>query len=118
MQTLTKKLTEGIGTFWLVLGGCGSAVLVAGFPTPDIGFAGVSVEFDLVILTMAYAVGHISSGHFNPAVSLGMWAAGRFPRESYCPVQSCNYSSMSEQRKPCKRGGVHTVRYEIAVESF
>ncbi|HDR2587835.1 TPA: aquaporin Z [Enterobacter ludwigii] len=72
-------LAEVLGTFWLVLGGCGSAVLAAGFPDLGIGLAGVSLAFGLTVVTMAYAVGHISGGHFNPAVSLGLWAAGRFP---------------------------------------
>ncbi len=72
-------LSEVFGTFWLVLGGCGSAVLAAGIPDLGIGFAGVSLAFGLTVVTMAYAVGHISGGHFNPAVSLGLWAAGRFP---------------------------------------
>lgn len=72
-------LAEVLGTFWLVLGGCGSAVLAAGVPDLGIGFAGVSLAFGLTVVTMAYAVGHISGGHFNPAVSLGLWAAGRFP---------------------------------------
>lgn len=73
------SLAEVFGTFWLVLGGCGSAVLAAGVPDFGIGFAGVSLAFGLTVMTMAYAVGHISGGHFNPAVSLGLWAAGRFP---------------------------------------
>lgn len=72
-------LAEVLGTFWLVLGGCGSAVLAAGVPDLGIGFVGVSLAFGLTVVTMAYAVGHISGGHFNPAVSLGLWAAGRFP---------------------------------------
>lgn len=76
---MIRKLTaEGIGTFWLVFGGCGSAVLAAAFPELGIGFAGVSLAFGLTVLTMAYAVGGISGGHFNPAVSLGLAIAGRF----------------------------------------
>lgn len=76
---MTKKLfAEFFGTFWLVFGGCGSAVLAAGFPALGIGFAGVSLAFGLTVLTMAYAVGGISGGHFNPAVSLGLAVAGRF----------------------------------------
>jgi aquaporin Z len=76
---MTKKLfAEFFGTFWLVFGGCGSAVLAAGFPELGIGFAGVSLAFGLTVLTMAYAVGGISGGHFNPAVSLGLAVAGRF----------------------------------------
>src|SRR5689334_18911646 len=68
---------ELFGTFWLVFGGCGAAVLAAGFPTLGIGFLGVAFAFGLTVMTMAYAVGHISGGHFNPAVTCGLWAAGR-----------------------------------------
>ena len=74
-----KLLAEFIGTFWLVLGGCGSAVLAAGFPEVGIGLLGVSFAFGLTVLTGAYALGPISGGHFNPAVSIGLWAGGRFP---------------------------------------
>jgi len=74
-----KLLAEFIGTFWLVLGGCGSAVLAAAFPDVGIGLLGVSLAFGLTVLTGAYALGPISGGHFNPAVSIGLWAGGRFP---------------------------------------
>ena len=76
---------EFFGTFWLVLGGCGSAVLAAAFPELGIGFAGVALAFGLTVLTMAYSEGHISGGHFNPAVSIGLWAGGRFPASQLLP---------------------------------
>jgi aquaporin Z len=75
----SKIAAEFLGTFWLVLGGCGSAVLAAAFPQLGIGFVGVSLAFGLTVLTGAYALGPISGGHFNPAVSVGLWAGGRFP---------------------------------------
>ena len=81
----SKLIAEFIGTLWLVLGGCGSAVLAAAFPGVGIGLLGVSLAFGLTVLTMAYAVGPISGGHFNPAVSLGLWAGGRFPGKGLAP---------------------------------
>ncbi len=82
---MRSYLAEFIGTFWLVLGGCGSAVLAAAFPELGIGFTGVSLAFGLTVLTGAYALGPISGGHFNPAVSFGLWAGGRFPASQLLP---------------------------------
>ena len=80
-----KLLAEFIGTFWLVLGGCGSAVLAAAFPQVGIGLLGVSLAFGLTVVTGAYALGPVSGGHFNPAVSVGLWAGGRFPASQLLP---------------------------------
>ena len=82
---MKKYVAEGFGTFWLVLGGCGSAVLAAAFPEVGIGLLGVSLAFGLTVLTMAYVIGHISGCHLNPAVSVGLWIGGRFPANQLLP---------------------------------
>ncbi|MBR9787971.1 MAG: aquaporin Z [Vibrionaceae bacterium] len=82
---MNKYLAEAFGTFWLVLGGCGSAVLAAGFPEVGIGLLGVALAFGLTVLTMAFAIGHISGCHLNPAVTIGLWAGGRFDIKEVLP---------------------------------
>ena len=96
---VSKLLAEGLGTFWLVLGGCGSAVLAAAFPDVGIGLLGVSLAFGLTVLTVAYALGPISGGHFNPAVTVGLWAGGRFPASTSCRTSSRRWSARSPGRR-------------------
>src|ERR1700722_2381513 len=85
MSLTQRTAAEFIGTFWLVFGGCGAAVISAAFPTLGIGFLGVALAFGLTVLSMAYAVGFVSGGHFNPAVTLGLWAAGRCANKHVIP---------------------------------
>ncbi len=108
---LKPLAAEAFGTFWLVLGGCGSAVLAAAFPEVGIGLLGVSLAFGLTVLTMAYAVGGISGGHFNPAVSLGLALAGRFEMRRLVPywlaqVGGCRVAFKGEMTSSTKSMGV------------
>jgi aquaporin Z len=97
---MTRKLAaEFIGTAWLVLGGCGSAVLAAAFPQLGIGFAGVALAFGLTVLTMAFAIGHVSGCHLNPAVSVGLWAGGRFKAAELVPYIVAQVLARSRERR-------------------
>ena len=96
-----KLAAEFIGTLWLTLGGCGAAVLAAAFPEVGIGLLGVSFAFGLTVLTMAYAIGHVSGCHLNPAVTLGLVAGGRFPMTQALPYISCRCWARSPARASC-----------------
>ena len=91
IMSMSRRVgAEFFGTFWLTFGGCGAAVISAAFPSLGIGFLGVALAFCLTVLTMAYAVGHISGGHFNPAVTVGLWAARRFSIGDVIPDSGCH----------------------------
>ena len=110
-----KLSAEFIGTFWLVLGGCGSAVLAAAFPEVGIGLLGVSFAFGLTVVTGAYALGPISGGHFNPAVSVGLWAGGRFPASQLLPyilaqVAGCDRGRRGAVSDRERQGGFQSCR--------
>jgi aquaporin Z len=112
-MSISRRLgAEFIGTFWLVLGGCGTAVLAAGFPHLGVGFVGVALAFGLTLLTMAYAIGHISGCHINPAVTVGLAAGGRFPAHEVIP-----YIVAQVGRNPCLIGALRDRKWGSGIQS-
>lgn len=120
-MSMGKRLgAEFIGTFWLVLGGCGSAVLAAAFPSLGlgIGLAGVSLAFGLTVLTMAYAIGHVSGCHLNPAVSFGLWAGGRFPARDLLPYITAQVAGAIAGAAVIRDIAVGRVGFDLVASGF